>query len=119
VQKASAATPKRRRMANVLDAVLETMKVLSPAATKKVAEITKTQAETKTRQTETIVVLAQTEAEVGLQCPPRWSLLILRKKRQSRLHLKRSKLLLSKLQTKALTTLFVMLRKKNYPMKKC
>ena len=28
VQKASAATPKRRRMANVLDAVLETMKVL-------------------------------------------------------------------------------------------
>jgi hypothetical protein len=41
VQKASAATPKRRRMANVLDAVLETTKVLSPAATKKVAEITK------------------------------------------------------------------------------
>jgi hypothetical protein len=31
VQKASAATPKRRRMANVLNAVLETMKVLSPA----------------------------------------------------------------------------------------
>jgi hypothetical protein len=42
VQKASTATPKRRRMANVLDAVLETMKVLSPAATKKVAETTKT-----------------------------------------------------------------------------
>jgi hypothetical protein len=42
VQKASAATPKRRRMANVLDAMLETMKVLSPAATKKVAESTKT-----------------------------------------------------------------------------
>jgi hypothetical protein len=42
VQKAYAATPKRRRMANVLDAVLETMKVLSPAASKKVAEITKT-----------------------------------------------------------------------------
>jgi hypothetical protein len=42
VQKASAATPKRRRMANVLDAVLETTKVLSPAAIKKVSEITKT-----------------------------------------------------------------------------
>jgi hypothetical protein len=41
VQKASAATPKRRRMANVLDAVLETTKVLNPAASKKVAEITK------------------------------------------------------------------------------
>jgi hypothetical protein len=33
VQKASAATPKRRRMANMLDAVLETTKVLSPAVT--------------------------------------------------------------------------------------
>jgi hypothetical protein len=42
VQKTSAATPKRRRMANVLDAVLETTKVLSPAATKKVVEATKT-----------------------------------------------------------------------------
>jgi hypothetical protein len=42
VQKASAATPKRRRMANVLDAMLETTKVLSPTATKKVAEATKT-----------------------------------------------------------------------------
>ena len=33
VQKASTATPKRRRMANV-DAVLETMKVLSPCCYK-------------------------------------------------------------------------------------
>jgi hypothetical protein len=69
VQKASAATPKRRRMANVLDAVLETTKVLSPAATKKVAEITKTQAETKTKQTETEAALAQTEAEAGPSVP--------------------------------------------------
>jgi hypothetical protein len=36
VQKTSATTPKRRRMANVLDAVLETTKALSPASTKKV-----------------------------------------------------------------------------------
>jgi hypothetical protein len=42
VQKASAATPKRRRMANVLDAMLETTKVLSPTATNEVAEATKT-----------------------------------------------------------------------------
>jgi hypothetical protein len=69
VQKASAATPKRRRMANVLDAVLETMKVLSPVATKKVAETTKTQAETKTRQAETEAALAQTEAEAGPSVP--------------------------------------------------
>ena len=34
VQKTSAATPKRRRMANMLDVVLETTKVLSPATAK-------------------------------------------------------------------------------------
>jgi hypothetical protein len=36
IQKTSAATPKRRRMANVLDVVLETTKVLSPILVKKV-----------------------------------------------------------------------------------
>jgi hypothetical protein len=38
VQKAPAATPKRRRMASVLDAALETTKALSPAPTKKITE---------------------------------------------------------------------------------
>jgi hypothetical protein len=53
VQKTSAATPKRRRMTNVLDAVLETTKVLSPAPAKKVAPTeAKSQAKTKTRQAE-------------------------------------------------------------------
>jgi hypothetical protein len=37
MQKTSVATPKRRRMANVLDAVLDTTKALSPAPAKKVA----------------------------------------------------------------------------------
>jgi hypothetical protein len=69
VQKASAATPKRRRMANVLDAVLETTKVLSPATTKKFSEATKTQAEAKTGQAETEVAQAQTEAEAGPSVP--------------------------------------------------
>jgi hypothetical protein len=69
VQKTSAATPKRRRMANVLDVVLETTKVLSPAATKKVAETTKMQAEAKTRQAETEATQAQTEAEAGPSVP--------------------------------------------------
>jgi hypothetical protein len=41
VQKASATTPKRRRMANVLDVVLEMTKALSPAPTRKVAEAAK------------------------------------------------------------------------------
>jgi hypothetical protein len=44
VQKAPAATPKRR-MASVLDAVLETTKALSPAPTKIIAEAAKVQAE--------------------------------------------------------------------------
>jgi hypothetical protein len=43
VQKAPAATPKRRRMASVLDAVMETTKALSPAPTKKAAEAIKVQ----------------------------------------------------------------------------
>jgi hypothetical protein len=45
VQKAPAATPKRRRMANVLDAVLETAKALRPSPIKKIVEAAKVQAE--------------------------------------------------------------------------
>jgi hypothetical protein len=48
VQKAPAATPKRRRMASVLDAVIETTKALTPAPIKKVAEATKGQAKDET-----------------------------------------------------------------------
>jgi hypothetical protein len=61
VQKTSVATPKRRRMANVLDVVLETTKVLSPATAKKVAKATKTQAEAKTGQAETETAQVQIE----------------------------------------------------------
>jgi hypothetical protein len=45
VQKAPATTPKRRRMANVLDAVLESAKALSLGPIKKIAEATKVQDE--------------------------------------------------------------------------
>jgi hypothetical protein len=45
VQKAPAATPKRRRMANVLDVFLETTKALSPGPIKKIVEAAKVQAE--------------------------------------------------------------------------
>jgi hypothetical protein len=38
VTKAPTTTPKRRRMASVLDAVMETTKALTPAPAKKVAE---------------------------------------------------------------------------------
>jgi hypothetical protein len=49
--------------------VLETTKVLSPAATKKVVEATTTQAEAKTGQAETEAAQAQTEAEAGPSVP--------------------------------------------------
>jgi hypothetical protein len=63
IQKTSAATPKRRRMENVLDVVLETTKVLSPALVKKVVPTeTKSQAKTKTRQAEAAQVQAKAEA---------------------------------------------------------
>jgi hypothetical protein len=45
VQKAPAATPKKRRMTSVLDVVVETTKALSPAPTKKVTEAVIDQAE--------------------------------------------------------------------------
>jgi hypothetical protein len=45
VLKAHAATPKRRRMASVLDAVMDTTKALSSAPIKKAAEAIKVQAE--------------------------------------------------------------------------
>jgi hypothetical protein len=41
VQKAPAATPKRRRMASMFDAVMETTKALTPASIKKTAEAAK------------------------------------------------------------------------------
>jgi hypothetical protein len=41
MQKAHAVTPKRRRMASVLDAVMETTKALTPDPIKKVAEVAK------------------------------------------------------------------------------
>jgi hypothetical protein len=47
VLKAPAITPKRRRMASVLDAVMETTRALSPAPAKKVAEAATTRAETE------------------------------------------------------------------------
>jgi hypothetical protein len=48
-QKSSAATPKRRRMANVLDVVLETTKTLSPAPTRKITEASKAQPKAETK----------------------------------------------------------------------
>jgi prophage DNA circulation protein len=69
VQKTPATTPKRRRMANVLDVVLETMKVLSPATAKKVAKATKMQTRAKTEPAETETAQVQIESETGPSVP--------------------------------------------------
>jgi hypothetical protein len=69
VQKASAASPKRRRMANVLDAVLETTKALSLAPTRKVAEAAKAQAETETKQAVVEATKTQAETKAGPSAP--------------------------------------------------
>jgi hypothetical protein len=69
MHRAPVATPKRRRMASVLDAVIETTKALSPAPTKKIAEAAKAQAEAKTGQAEAEATKTQVEAEAGPSAP--------------------------------------------------
>jgi hypothetical protein len=59
------ATPKRRRMANVLDVVLETAKTLSPAPSRKIAEASKAQPEAETKQAEVEAATIQAETEAG------------------------------------------------------
>jgi hypothetical protein len=69
VQKGSTVTPKRRRMANVLDVVLETTKTLSPAPTRKVAEATKMRLEADSKQAEIKAATIQAETEAGPSVP--------------------------------------------------
>jgi hypothetical protein len=64
-QKVSAATPKRRRMANVLDVVLETTKTLSPAPSRKIVEASKALPEAETKQAEAEAAKIQAETEAG------------------------------------------------------
>jgi hypothetical protein len=68
-QKDSAATPKRRRMANVLDVVLETAKTLSPAPTRKIVEAPKAQPKAKTKQAEVEAATIQAQTEAGPSVP--------------------------------------------------
>jgi hypothetical protein len=70
VQKTSTATPKTRRMANVLDAVLETTKALSPGPAKKVTPTeAKSQTETESGQTEAEATQVQAKTEAGPSVP--------------------------------------------------
>jgi hypothetical protein len=69
IQKASASTPKRRRMANVLDTVLEKTKALSPAPTRKVVEAAKAQTEIDTKRAEVEATKTQVETKAGPSAP--------------------------------------------------
>jgi hypothetical protein len=106
MHRAPLATPKRRRMASVLDAVIETTRALSPVPTKKIAEDAKAQAEAET---------GQAEAEAGPLATVVAKPAAPKEKRHCRMHLK---LLHPKLQLKLLTTSFDMLRGRNCPKKK-
>jgi hypothetical protein len=64
VEKSFAATPKRRRMANVLD-VLESVEALSSTPSGKIAEVLKLQTESKTKPAEIEAAVSQASAEVG------------------------------------------------------
>jgi hypothetical protein len=69
VQKGSTVTPKRRRIANVLDVVLETTKTLSPAPTRKVAEAAKARLEADTKPAEIEAATIQAKTEAGPSVP--------------------------------------------------
>ena len=70
VQKAPTATPKRRRMASVLDAVMKTTKALSPAPTKKTAEAVKDQTGAEARPSVPIETKAATPEDKAEQQTP-------------------------------------------------
>jgi hypothetical protein len=63
-QKSYAATPKRRRMANILD-VLETVKSLSSTPSGKIAEASKVQTEAKTKSAEIEAAVIQASTKAG------------------------------------------------------
>jgi nucleoid-associated protein YgaU len=64
IQKGLAATPKRRRMANVLD-VLESVKASSSTLLGKIVEASKMQIKTETKSAEVEAALSQASAEAG------------------------------------------------------
>jgi hypothetical protein len=72
VTKAPATTPKRRRMASLLDAVIETTKALTSVPAKKVAEAATAQAEAEAGPLvpiETKPAMTEDKAEQKLQIP--------------------------------------------------
>jgi hypothetical protein len=117
-QKDLTATPKRKRMVNVLD-VLKTIKS-SSTTPKKTAEEPKTQIEIKTSEDE--ATKARPWPKLGLQSPPRRNPWIPEKKRKNRLQskfcLKKLSLQLPKHLRECLIILYDMLRAKGYLKRK-
>jgi hypothetical protein len=100
-QTSFAATPKRRRMANILD-VLEIVKTLNSTPSKKIAEASKAQTKVETEQAEIKTTVIQAGAKAGPLEPTEISPAEIeekqqKKKPQSKFHLKRLPLLLPKL----------------------
>jgi hypothetical protein len=118
VQKASAATPKRRRMANVLDVVLETTKALSPALAKKIDEAAKAQVEAETGQAEAEATKYQAEAEARPPMPVAVKPAAPEEKTVGQISPEKIETPIPKLRSKMLTTSFDTLRGRNCPKKK-
>jgi hypothetical protein len=78
-QKGSAASPKRRRMANVLDVVLETTKTLSYTP-RKIVEASKAQPEAETKQAKVEAITIQAETEAGHSVPPKTEHVVIEEK---------------------------------------
>jgi hypothetical protein len=113
VAKAPAITPKRRRMASVLDAVMETTRALTPAPAKKVAETVMARAETKAGPsvpTEAKPAATEQRAE---QESPDTGMALENKDAPKKLYL-----LFPKHRPKILTLLFDMVREKIFLKKK-
>jgi hypothetical protein len=119
VQMGSAVTPKRRRMANVLDVVLETTKTLSPAPTRKVAKASKAQPEANTKQAEVEAATIQAETEARPSVPTEMECADPKEKSIEWIATEKIEAPGPKRRTKVLTTLFVMLRERYYPKEKC
>jgi hypothetical protein len=112
VTKAPATTPKRRRMASVLDSIMETTKALTPVPTKKVAEAATAQAEAEagplvpieTKPAVSEDMAEQQTSDTGMAAGQDM--------------IEKANLLLPKPHPKMLITLFDMLQGKDYPKKK-
>jgi hypothetical protein len=112
VQKGPVATPKRRRMASVLDAVMKTTKALTPTPILKIAEVAKVQAEAKAGP----VVLIETKAVGAEDKADQQTSDTSMAAGQGMVE--KAKSPAPKLQSKMLITFFDMLQGKNYPNRK-